>query len=365
MTDRHHSQGFGIVELMVGVVIAILSSIAVLQVFALSERQKRTTTGAADAQSNGAVAMHLLERDIKMAGWGLTGSATANCANLYTYYDDGANPPGPVSNLLSAAVITDGGDQPDNVTLQYYANPDDPSFKLPSLTTLRSTMPQPSAELNVNTTRGCGIGDLAILMQGANCTLLQITQVQEQALKLQHNPGGTSSYNPPASYQNDHHWPAYSTGATLQCLALAGAFSRSYRVRNDGIELLQPDAAAVMQTYQVATGIVDLQAEYGVAPAGSLQVSEWLPATGAWQAPLSAADSRRIKALRIAIVARSAQYEKPAAGGACTTTTADMAANWSTWASFDTAAYPADWGCYRYKVFETIVPLRNVIWAGV
>jgi type IV pilus assembly protein PilW len=62
-------------------------------------------------------------------------------------------------------------------------------------------------------------------------------------------------------------------------------------------------------------------------------------------------------------VARSAQYEKPESG-TCRTTTADTVKSWSTWASFDTSRYPADWQCYRYKVFETVVPLRNAIWGN-
>jgi type IV pilus assembly protein PilW len=67
-------------------------------------------------------------------------------------------------------------------------------------------------------------------------------------------------------------------------------------------------------------------------------------------------------AVRVALVARSTQYERPEPNQQCATTTDVMAAKWSGWAKFSTAGYPADWKCYRYKVFETIVPLRNVIW---
>jgi type IV pilus assembly protein PilW len=66
--------------------------------------------------------------------------------------------------------------------------------------------------------------------------------------------------------------------------------------------------------------------------------------------------------VRIALVARSVQYEKPEPNQQCATTTNDMVSKWSSWATFNTTGYPADWKCYRYKVFETIVPLRNVIW---
>jgi type IV pilus assembly protein PilW len=113
----------------------------------------------------------------------------------------------------------------------------------------------------------------------------------------------------------------------------------------------------------IASDIVDLQAEYGIADAGSQDVSSWQKATGAWASPLSAANTARIKAVRFAMVARSGEYERPDSSGACTTTTSAMAANWSSWATFDPTKYSDDWQCYRYKVFETVVPLRNVIWA--
>ncbi|MEW6164075.1 MAG: PilW family protein [Pseudomonadota bacterium] len=360
MAGKHSSRGFSIVELMVGMVIAILSSIVVFQVFSVSERQKRTTTGAADAQSNGAIAHYMLDRDIKMAGWGLVNSATASCSTFYSYYDDGTDT-GPVNNFFASIVITDGGANPDSVTIQYYEDPADANLRF-SLTTLRSTMPQSSSELNVNSTYGCGEGDLAIVVQGGSCTLMEITQVQDQALKLQHNPGGTPSYNPSAAYQNANGWPAYSTGATMQCFSKM--FRRTYRIQDSSLELQQPDADDVTQTYQVTPNIVDMQVEYGIAPVGSQQVNEWQAATGAWAAPVLA-DVRRIKAVRLALVARSAEYEKPDPGSSCTTTTTESMASWSTWASFDASSYGADWQCYRYKVFETVIPLRNIIWSNV
>lgn len=370
MAGKQHTRGFSIIELMVGMVIAILSSIVVFQVFSVSERQKRTTTGAADAQSNGAIGFYMMERDIKMAGWGLEGSAMTSCTNLFTYYEDGGTA-GPITDFFASVSITDGGVAPDILNIKYYGDPAEANVDF-SLTTLTKTMPQSSAELNVSRTDACKEGDLAFVMQSGNCTLMEITQAQDQALKLQHNPGGTISYNPTIAYQNDNGWPAYtgcaegstcSSPASIQCFSKL--FRRTYRIQDLNLELQEPDSAKVIQTYQVAPEIIDLQAEYGIAPAGSQQVNEWQPATGVWASPLSNANIQRIKAVRVAIVARSAQFEKPDSDGVCSATSAGMVSTWSTWATFDTANYPADWQCYRYKVFETVVPLRNIIWSNV
>jgi type IV pilus assembly protein PilW len=370
MAGRQNMRGFSLIELMVGMVIAILSSIVVYQVFAVSERQKRTTTGAADAQSNGAIGFYMMERDIKMAGWGLEGSAMTSCSNLYTYYED-ATTSGPIDDFFASVSITDGGADPDSIEIKYYGNPADANVDF-SLVTLTKTMPQSSAILDVSRTDACKTGNLAFAMQNGNCTLMEITQTSDQALKLQHNPGGSASYNPTIAYQSDHNWPAYtgcaegsscSSPASIQCFSKL--FRRTYRIQDLNLELQEPDSANAMQTYQVVPEIIDLQAEYGIAPALSQQVNEWQPATGARVSPLATADNRRIKAVRIALVARSAQFEKPDSSGVCTTTTADMVDNWSSWATFDTANYPADWACYRYKVFETVVPLRNIIWSNL
>lgn len=384
MTTSNPQRGFSLVELMVGLVIAILSSIVVFQVFSVSEKHKRTTTGAADAQSNGAVALYMMDRDIRMAGWGMEGNAIANCKKPYTYYEDASGVGGPITDFFASVSITDGGASgSDVIRIKYYGNPTDANIDF-SADTLAQTMPQSSAELNVNRTDICKEGDLAFVMQSDKCTLMQITQVQNQALKLQHNPGtgGVETYNPPISYQNANNWPAYtgckagdstcSSPASIQCFS--ALYRRTYSILNQGLILQEPDSTNLktIQTYQITPDIVDLQAQYGVAPANSQSINEWVDATGATWATTTTTPTndniRRIKAVRIALLARSAQYEKPDASGNCTTTTAVQVSDWSTWNNkpvFATERLPADWQCYRYKIFETVIPLRNVIWAGV
>ena len=65
------SRGFTLVEIMVGVLIGLIGTVVIFQVFAVSEGQKRTTTGAGDAQQNGVFALFQVERDLRTAGFGL------------------------------------------------------------------------------------------------------------------------------------------------------------------------------------------------------------------------------------------------------------------------------------------------------
>jgi type IV pilus assembly protein PilW len=85
--------------------------------------------------------------------------------------------------------------------------------------------------------------------------------------------------------------------------------------------------------------------------------------------PTTAAVWQQVYAVRVAVLARSQNYEQPNAAGVCQATTVTNQPRWGR-----TAAAPAGTGfatlqavgalpsCYKYRVFETIVPLRNMIW---
>ena len=63
--------GFTLVEIMIGLLIGVIGIVVIMQVFAVSEGFKRTATSGTDAQVNGSVALYLLQRDIRLAGYGL------------------------------------------------------------------------------------------------------------------------------------------------------------------------------------------------------------------------------------------------------------------------------------------------------
>ena len=374
MKTRH--RGFSLVEIMVGLAIGMISMIVIMQVFDLSEKQKRTTSGGADAQSNGAIALYMIERDTRMAGWGMDSAVYAGCSTSFSYCDGSeacGGAAGPLGVSFAPVRITDGGTNPDSITIQLFADPNLDTFKYPASTVISKSMPQSSSELNVSSVAGCVDGGMVMVSQGGNCTLMQITQVQKTALKLQHNPGTSGIYNPPANYQNANNWPAYTAGAALSCFPAPSSgplHQKVYAIDTASRQLQRTDntVTPAVTNEPVTAEIFDLQAQYGIAPVNSQTVDEWVDATGATWANPALADWKRIKAVRIAIVARSVQYEKPAtAGTACTTTTDAMAAKWASWADdvFSTDDYPSDWRCYRYKAFETVVPLRNVIWGNL
>jgi type IV pilus assembly protein PilW len=135
----------------------------------------------------------------------------------------------------------------------------------------------------------------------------------------------------------------------------------------------------VSTTTPSVVGVVNLQAQYGIAAtANSNQITQWVDASGGtWAAP-TVANRNRIKAVRVAVVARNDRLEPNAVSAACSSTTVASPAPtgvcaWAATTTFDGNVWTAptidlspgnaNWSRYRYRVFETIIPLRNIVWA--
>jgi type IV pilus assembly protein PilW len=116
-------------------------------------------------------------------------------------------------------------------------------------------------------------------------------------------------------------------------------------------------------TDSAATGIIDgivqIQAQYGRDTNADGTVDTW---TSTMPGVPTATDWANNLAIRVAVVARSALPEKPNP----TTQLCDTTAASPTWlgGTIDLTA-DANWQCYRYRVFQTIIPLRNLLWAPI
>src|ERR1700741_5444613 len=122
-------KGFTLIEVMVGLLIGMLGTLIVAQAFTNNEARKRATTSNADAQANGAIALYMLERDTKAAGWGMTAGSNSysGCTKVYAYCDKSAACGGVEGALtdvnFAPVLIKDGGSKPDTLTVQYFADP--------------------------------------------------------------------------------------------------------------------------------------------------------------------------------------------------------------------------------------------------
>ncbi len=76
---RDTSAGFSLIEILVALTIGMISTLAIMQLFTLSEGQKRSISGGGDAQTNGALALFSLQRDIRQAGYGASALNLLGC----------------------------------------------------------------------------------------------------------------------------------------------------------------------------------------------------------------------------------------------------------------------------------------------
>ncbi len=354
LQNRNHVNGFSLIEVMVGMTLGLLTVIIIMQVFSVFENQKRTTTAGSDAQANGMMAMVQLEQELRSAGNGLLNADIFNCSTINSYYDSGVSGSTPVSPApgmptsstgIAPVTITDGGASgSDTITMRKASE-----FLGSIPATITSAMPQPSAELNVSRTEGFAIGQKIIVMSGNNCTVMEVSAIQGSAFKVQHNPANSGpSYNPPGSFYTSvpgNAWPTFPQGS--QVLDFGSIVTNTYSIDADlNLQLAAGTASGV----PLVKDIVRMKALYGVSSAAGIQaVNQWVDATT--YGTLDTDKIKRIKAIQITIVARSGKKE-----ATNVTTTAPGGVS---------VSYLTDWQKYRYRVYTTIIPLRNVIWANV
>jgi type IV pilus assembly protein PilW len=329
--------GFTMIELLVGLAIGLLLTGVIIQVMSAFEVKTRTTTGAADAQTNGGIALYSIGRELQLAGYPLlpVTNSPLECTTV-TYGSTGITSISPVS--ITNGVVASGVSASDTVVIRYGS-----SLMGGVPTQITAVGPPTSVVSNF----GCQAGDISLVTDGATCALSTVTAVTGTAVNAMSVTLADTA--------------ATAVSANLACM---GSWNQiTYAVSNGNL---------VRNGVPTLTGIVNLQAQYGVsATANSNQVTQWVDASGGtWAAP-TVADRNRIKAIRLAVVARNEKKELSAVTAACSSTTIAAPTGLCAWEG--TTASPAptidlsdndpDWLRYRYRVFETIIPLRNVIWS--
>jgi type IV pilus assembly protein PilW len=144
---------------------------------------------------------------------------------------------------------------------------------------------------------------------------------------------------------------------------------RTYSINNRKLRVTDLfDQAAGQAPIDVVDGIVDMRAQYGKDNGGGGGtandgiVDEYNSTT-----PTTSADWQQVLSIRLALLARIGQYEKPASGTDCDATTTGNAPTWSggSFSKMDFATTTSEDRCYRYRVYESNVPLRNMIWRAL
>jgi type IV pilus assembly protein PilW len=393
------SKGFSLIETMVGLVIGLIATLVIMQVYATFEGQKRTTTGSADAQTNGALALYAIQRDVGNAGFGLPvvdGNANALNCPVGTTIDPDAGGPIPPLDIFPVQ-ITDGGaaaGNSDQIALRFGGGAFNigvgsvkvSSGSFPTITNavtagvvvysngaadnlfcrnndIGLAMVDVRTQPSVGTLTACG----SVRITSATATGFSLNTLVTDPTKAGNSVAGVVSVACLGAI------PAVTVPAT------PGPWNENkYSVVGNQL-VMEQNLSGV--TTPVAANIVNIQAQYGVSATGaSGTITEWVNATTTnadgvdWVTP-TLANRNRIKAVRIAVVARNSQLEKLPVTNGCNSTvsvsTGVALTGLCAWAGTTASPAPtidvsddANWQRYRYRVFSTIIPIRTAIWSG-
>lgn len=393
--------GFSMVELMVAMAIALIGMIIIFQVFETSEGIKRTTTSGGDAQQNGIIALYNLEADLRNAGMGFNETGYTECRSAGTIlaYDSARTTPdwATVAKplLLVPVMITAGANAqtPDTIKVFYGS-----STQVMAGSILAGDMANATSQVLLQSNYGFREGDLVIALQpgsGKNCALMEVTAPSNGG-----NPAllhDTTNYNLAWMTGTPVKTPRFNKGGGLGVVYTGANTSNATRIFNLGNLYDASGTVPVLNTYSIsgnnlvvqnefnisagvpvanpiADNIVQLRAQYGLDDGidnGSVTYhTNFVANDGIVDRFISTAPAnwQQVVSIRVAALARSALPEKPTTGTTCDAT--PVVPTWSGGAEgatrvFDlsaTVTAPDDWRCYRYRLFETTVPLRNWIW---
>ena len=84
---KRTQHGMSLVEVLVAVAIGLIGILIITQAYLASDSFNRSTIGEGGAQTNGTIALFTVQRDLRMAGYGLADSRALGCGDLNWYFD--------------------------------------------------------------------------------------------------------------------------------------------------------------------------------------------------------------------------------------------------------------------------------------
>ena len=347
-------RGFSLIEVLVGMLIAMVGVIIMMEVLLTSEQRTRTTGTGNDALSSGAVMLHMMKKDLVQAGYGINSLALLGC-NVTLPGHNAVIPLAPV--VINPAVIPAGDANTDRLLVFYGTDPGQPEGN--------AVFTASGATYTMQSPWSFAVGDHVVAI-GSNCSggasLARVTAVSALDITVTVAQAGAEV--------------VYNMGRNPREVA--------YAVRNGSLtscDFMAADCRNLGAHWvSVAGDVVSLRAQYGrdTAPAGSMDgfVDQWTSAN-----PTSSCEWARSPAVRLALVTRSTEFETridATTGQRVRDVVTAAAPVWTggVVSADNPVARPivlnqnpngsanADWQAYRYRMLETVAPTRNVVWMG-
>ncbi len=383
-------RGLSLIEILVGVAIGLIGVLAIFQTVAIWDRHTQTTSSGGDAQVAGTLALFNIERDIRQSGHGFGEAPLPVMGCVVSAFDTGGR--GAFSFPLRPIDIVVGtAGSPDRINIvsgnsAFFVEGQDFLSSTATSKTLRRRGGFKQGDMVVVADNGGG------LPGSANCRLAEISSdTDPDLLTVGHaNVGYTPFGRPPqpsTRFDVAQALPPFvyvggslfNLGPQPQVFSWQVVNSRALTKTNFfGVGAIGTDLLLTPGPGDtVADGVVNMKAEFGVDVDNDTRIgaAEWFPTI-----PLFPVGTnwKQVLAVRVALLVRSRQFERgrdaatavPLAvtsalptyfGGTFTMFNVDGTAD-----SFSGAPDnpdPNNWRFYRYRVYERIVPLKNMLWA--
>lgn len=359
-----HQRGFTLVELMVGVVLGMLTVIVIAQVLAEAEGRRRNVAMGGDAEINGSLSLFTLQRDLQMAGYGLSANPTALGCPIQSSFDGTALP----TMTIAPVVITNGAlNAPDSITVMRAQTT---SSAVPIAVAASGSV---SGRFKVVSALGIRTGDQYVSIP-ANPSALNPCNLFTATNDASSEDTSISSTSVP--HATTDKWNTSATPPDQQFLINVGVLARrTYLVTTAAPYTLRVLSRAPANGLESAEDlypeIVNLQALYGKDTTVFGSPSDGTVDAYNTTAPANSDEWGKVLSVKVALVARSNHYEKEEVTkaeplwdvGASVPVTGETLVDCGSSKCITLKIdYLPDWKHYRYKVYSTTIPLRNVLW---
>lgn len=404
MIGQRRQRGFSLLELMVAMVIAMIASLAIFQTVSVSEERKRSTTSGSEGLQAGVFGLASLERSITNAGYNLTVISDPGYTSPtrivtpgtgYTLSTD--RPPRPefhigctftiggINYRTAPLVARDGGDGFTSDTMMIFSG-SSANVPLPAVVETGG-LAAGSNTIRLRSTHGFNVGDWVMVYEQSTvvnvgtarpsgCTLAQVTGLP---MAPAISPADITISAPTVALYQEPVVINLGPRPSLE------QFSVDANGRLVVQDLLNNTPAQVL-----TENVVSMQVQLGIDVGNDDVIDEWInpPAayvnlnnppnplpnnvTSALPIPGGARAIHQIKAIRVGLLVRSPQFERPDASGNCTTTPAGpfqvlparagaAGNNLPDMPSSGNYNLAGDQRCFRYNTVTSVVTMRNAI----
>ena len=330
-------KGAFLLELMIGLLMSSILIIGALAIFSRFEAEKITANQISETISNGSLALNYIDHIGKLSGLGLNDLNFLGCSVHFNNSEKNIN-----STFSLSPVIINSTNISDSFIL--FSSNSNSYFSSQNLQAVPN-----NSEIQLKTIFSFTPGDIFIIGErNKDCSLAQATTLLSTNEKLSYATGSyvnnsgesiATRFNDTGLYVNN-----YTTNAKVINLGKNPKIMNYYIEDERLVEL----NILTNEKNIIAENIVRIKALYGIDSNLDGNVDSWSTTTQTGD------NIKSIVGMKIAIIIRSPLKEKKC----IVTTNKDFVWFGGTIDISDIA----DWQCYRFRILESTIPFRNMLW---